>query len=477
MLTFIVGTSLYFLVITIVGYLAGRRVKTIEDYVIAGRRLPFWVAVPTIVATWFGAGSSMGVSGTVYSTGFYGVLADPFGCSLALLIAGIFFAAPFRRLQLLTISDLLRNKYGATFERVATVLMLPLYIGTLASQMVAMGYVFHIVTGISPEIGTLVGSLIVVVYTVAGGMWAVSLTDCIQLVLLMAGLLVIVPITWNQLEDSGTVFKVISQEFTTLIPYDQEGVNWLSYAGRLLMTGLGAIMGQDLIQRSLACKNESVARWSAISGSFIYLLLGLIPLFVGIAGRYIMPGLDQPEQLVPLLAKNFLSPLAFAIFACGLMSAIMSTADSYLLAGTSLITHNIILKIRPVESEQHKIQVLRISSVLIALTSLGLAMTGQSIFDMMVHSGATLFVGIFVPVTAALFWKRANATSAWISLVGGIVAWLGFILWNYQALFVNHEDLLFSAASIGGATSLISYVAATLVRSYVRNSKKVLVPG
>ncbi len=153
---FIVGLGLYFFLMALIGYLSSRRVKTMEDYLIAGRSLPFYLAVPTIIATWFGAGSSMGVSGTVYSDGFYGVIPDPFGCSLGLLIAGLFFAVPFRRLRLLTISDLLGKAYGTTFERISTLLVLPFYIGTLASQMVAMGYIFQIVSGASFEVGVII---------------------------------------------------------------------------------------------------------------------------------------------------------------------------------------------------------------------------------------------------------------------------------------------------------------------------------
>jgi solute:Na+ symporter, SSS family len=464
MLIFFFVMGVYFILMTWIGYRAGRNVNTMEDYVIAGRRLPFWIAVPTIVATWFGAGSSMGVSGTVYSQGFYGVLADPFGCSLALLITGLFFAVPFRRLRLLTLSDLLSKYYGPTFERVSTFLMVPFYIGTLASQMLAMGYVFHIVGGISPQLGTLIGSLIVVIYTVAGGMWAVSLTDCIQFILMITGLVVLLPVCFENLQDNqATVFNVIGQEFKTLVPFQQENVDWLAYSGRLLMTGLGAIMGQDLLQRSFASKSESVARWSAISGSVIYFVLGLIPLFIGIAGRYIMPGLEQPEQLIPLMAKKFLNPLTFALFACGLLSAIMSTADSYLLAGTSLLTNNILLKIWPVKQESRKIRLLRIVNILLALFSLGLAFSGYTIFDMMVHSGAMLFVAIFVPVSAALFWDRANVPAAWSGLFSGIVAWAGFLIWNRAGLSVNAEDVLFSAAAFGGGISLLGYVIATAI--------------
>lgn len=473
MIIFFLGTGFYFIFITLIGYLAGRRVKTIEDYVIAGRRLPYWLAIPTIVATWFGAGSSMGVSGTVYAEGFYGVLADPFGCTLALLISGVFFAAAFRRLRLLTISDLLGKQYGSLFERVSTFLMLPFYVGTLASQMLAMGYVFHIVSGVSPEIGTLIGSIIVVIYTAAGGMWAVSLTDCLQLILLSLGLIVIVPICFENLPDHQVVYRVMAQEFKTLIPVNQENVNWLSFVGRLTMTGLGAIMGQDLLQRSLACKTENVARWSSITSAFIYFLLGLIPLFIGVAGRYILPDIAQPEQLIPLLAKKFLTPLTFALFACGLLSAIMSTADSYLLAGTSLLVHNILLKTWPVQSEKKKLLILRLVNILLACLGLCLALSGQSIFNMMVHSGATLFVAIFVPATAALFWKHSHVKAAWSSLVAGMMGWMGYIVWNLPELHSNADDILFSAAAIGGGLSFIGFLGGVLV---VAVNKRLLKP-
>jgi SSS family solute:Na+ symporter len=462
MIIFIIGITLYFVIMAAIGYFASRRIHTLEDYMIAGRRLPFFLAVPTIVATWFGAGSSMGVSGTVYDQGFYGVIADPFGCSLALLIAGLFFAAPFRRLKLLTISDLLRNAYGPLFERVATILMIPLYIGTLASQMLAMGYVFHIISGMTPEIGILLGSFIVIFYTVAGGMWAVTLTDFIQFGLLVIGLLILIPTTLGQIQDHNVVFQTMLQEFSTLIPQQQSNTDWLAYSGRILMTGLGAIMGQDLIQRSVSSRSESVARWSAIVGAFFYFALGLIPLFIGIAGRFIFADLQQPELLIPLLAKEFLSPVAFTIFACGLFSAIMSTADSYLLAGTSLITHNIILKIKPIESEPKKIKILRIVNVSISLIALVLAFTAQSIFDLMVHSGATLFVAIFVPVTAALFWKRTSPAHAWSALIVGTISWIGFIGFNYSNLSTQHENVLFSAAAFGGIMSLLAFLISAI---------------
>jgi solute:Na+ symporter, SSS family len=460
---FIFGICIYFFLMASIGYFASRKVKTMEDYLIAGRRLPFYLALPTVVATWFGAGSSMGVSGTVYSQGFYGVIADPFGCSLALLIAGLFFAAPFRRLRLLTISDLLGKAYGKKFELVSSIIVLPFYIGTLASQMLAMGYVFQIVSGAQLEIGILIGAIIVVTYTVSGGMWAVTLTDFIQFGLLSLGLVIILPICFEQVNDRQAVLNTFLDEFKTIIPNsEQPSFSWLAYSGRILMTGLGAIMGQDLLQRFLASRSETVARYSGVVGAFTYMLLGLIPLFIGIAGREIYPHLETPEHLIPLLAKEYLSPIAFTLFACGLFSAIMSTADSYLLAGTTLVTNNVILKLRPIANEKNKILLLRLVNLAIALIAFALAFSGQSIFNMMVHSGTILFVAIFVPASAALFWKGANTLAAWISVISGIVGWLGFLFFGGEIT----EDLLFSAASFGAFCSLLSYIAVSFVRLF-----------
>lgn len=460
MSVFIFGISFYLATMLFIGYWASRRIKTMEEYLIAGRRMPFYLVMPTIVATWFGAGSCMGVSGTVYSKGFYGVIADPFGCALALIIAGLFFAGPFHRLRLLTISDLLYRTYGSLFERVSTLLMIPFYVGTLASQMLAMGYVFHIVfPDISPQIGISIGSLIVVIYTVSGGIWAVTLTDFIQLTLLIIGLVFLVPICFKN-SSTHEVFPVFFQEFSSILPQQHSTYHWLSYMGRIFMTGLGAIMGQDLIQRSIASKSPSVARSSAITGGMLYMILALIPLFIGVAGRFVVPNLDNPEHLIPHLAKQYLSPIAFALFACGLLSAIMSTADSYLLAGTSLLTNNILLKIWPLKEEKSKMRLLRVVNILIAIMAFILALSGQTIFNLMVHSGATLFVAILVPVSGALFWKKANRLAAWGALSSGLISWAGFILCHP---IEDHEDLLFSAATFGAISSLIVYIGFSLI--------------
>jgi SSS family solute:Na+ symporter len=473
-LLFIIGITAYFVTMALIGYFASRRVQTMNDFLSAGRRLPLYLAVPTVVATWFGAGVSMGISGAVYTQGFYGVIADPFGCAIALVIAGLFFAGRFKRLGLLTLSDLFGKVYGSRFERFATIIVLPFYIGTIASQMLAMGYVFQLVSGASLEVGIVLGAVMVVTYTVSGGIWAVTITDFVQFFLLSIGLIIVVPICLNQVPDTERLFNVFLSEFKTVLPASHDSFNWLAYIGRILMTGLGTIMGQDLIQRFLACRSEKVARYSGVIGGGCYFILGLVPMFIGLAGREIYVHLEQPEHLIPLLAKEYLPPLVFTLFACGLFSAIMSSADSYLLAGATLITNNLILKIWPTPHERSKLSILRWINIGVALVALGLSLTGQSIFDMMVHAGTTLFVAIFVPGTAALFWKGANTPAAWSSVFLGLASWIGFIFFNTPYYQGQHADLLFAAAAFGALSSLVSYIVVSWIRFLLRNQAQEL---
>ena len=446
----VVGMVVYFLLMLFIGAVASKKVKTADDYLVAKRRLPFLIAMPTIVATWFGAGSCLGVSGMVYQGSFYDVIADPFAIACALLVAGIFFASPFRKTGKLTISDILNTHYGPKVEKIASILTLPFYIGTLASQMLAIGIIFHITTGLNTELGIMLGSVIVIVYTMVGGMWAVSCTDVIQLVLLIVGLVILFCITWRAAPLADTLPQ-FWREFSTLKPQKFGFLSYLAFIGQLLMTGLGAIMGQDLIQRFFSCRTPTIAKWSAITGSGVYLLLGFIPLFIGVAGRFLYPNLGNAEQLLPQLARDYLSPTVFMLFAIGLIAAIMSTADSYLLAATAILTQNII--------NRRSLKTLRLGNLLIAVTAFIVAVFSKSIFNLMVHSGAMLFVAIFFPTTIALFWKKASCypQAALSSMALGTLTWLGWVFLG-KTPELTFEEHLFAAATAGAIGSCIGYV-------------------
>lgn len=448
----------------IIGYWSSKRIKNLADFLVAGRRLPFFLATATLFATWFGAGSCMGASGTAYSMGLLGVISDPFAAGLSLILAGFFFVGFLRRLELLTVTDIFGKYYSRNSEIFASILMVPVYIGWLGSQMVALGYILHILTGINPILGIMIGGFVVLLYTFAGGMWAVTLTDFIQVTVLVLGLFVILPGVLNHIGGLNVLVQSTPREFWRIIPKNPGYNGWVSYIGQWTLMGLGCIVGQDLIQRSLASKNEKVARRSAITAGVCYVSIGMIPILLGLAGRLILPGLADPEHIMPNLALTFLPPFTLVLFMGALISAIMSSADSSLLAATSLATNNIILRLFPHIRKNNFLPLARITTIILGVISMGVALYVKRIYHLMVNSWATLFVGILVPVTAALYWKKANSLAAWASMILGTGTWLGYILLKTGTLQEISDPLFYRAAAYGGLVSFLSYVVITLLR-------------
>ena len=175
----LIGVIIYMTGMLLVGYWSSRRIHNLADFLVAGRSLPFYLATATLFATWFGAGPCMGSAGTAYSEGLMGVISDPFAAGVSLILAGFFYVAFLRRLKLLTVTDIFGRYYSKNSEIFASLLMVPVYIGWLGSQMVALGYILHALTGIDSLYGIIIGAIIVLLYTIAGGMWAVTLTDFI----------------------------------------------------------------------------------------------------------------------------------------------------------------------------------------------------------------------------------------------------------------------------------------------------------
>lgn len=463
-LMILVGVFLYMAAMLGIGYWSSRQIKDLADFLVAGRRLPFYLATATLFATWFGAGTVMGAAGTAYSDGILGVIADPFAAGLSLILAGFFYVGLLRRMRLLTITDVFGKYYGKGAEIFASILMVPVYIGWLGAQMVAMGYIMHALTGIDPLTGITLGAMIVLIYTFAGGMWAVTLTDFVQMIVLIAGLLVILPATLSHVGGLGGLIRATPSSLWSFFPHDTGYGSWMAYFGQWALMGLGCIVGQDLVQRSLASKNERVARSSAIVAGIGYFTIGFIPVLLGLAARLVFPEIVDPEYVVPQLAMKFLSLPLLMLFLGALISAIMSSADSSLLAATSLFTKNILLEVFPRMKKRDFLPLARIVTIGMAVVSLLVALYVQQIYDLMVNSWATLFVGIFVPVTAALYWKKANKEAAWASMVLGTGVWVGYIVimtGNFQGV---SDPVFYTAAAYGGIVSLLSYVIVTLFR-------------
>src|SRR4051795_7091221 len=187
----LIGSVMLYLAVTIaIGLWAAKLVHNSKDYVLAGRSLPLYMSTATVFATWFGAESVLSVSVEFSKSGLGGIIADPFGSSMCLVIVALLFARAFYRMDLLTIGDFYRKRYGRTMELGTSVIIAISYLGWTAAQLTALGLVFSTLTGdaVSLQTGIVISGILVLAYTIWGGMWSVAMTDLFQSVMIILGL-------------------------------------------------------------------------------------------------------------------------------------------------------------------------------------------------------------------------------------------------------------------------------------------------
>src|SRR4030088_1740762 len=272
----------YWVISVGIGLWAAMRVKNTADYAVAGRSLPLYIVTATVFATWFGSETVLGIPATFLREGMGGVIADPFGSSLCLILVGLFFARPLYRMRLLTIGDFYRKRYGRPVEMLTTLCIVISYLGWVGAQIKALGLVFSVVSegAITPEWGMVIGASTVLVYTMLGGMFSVAITDFIQMIIIVLGMLYI---GWEVSGLAGGVGTVVSHaaaagKFNILPAPELKDVLWFFAAWITMM--LGSIPQQDVFQRVQSAKTENIAARSAIVGGVLYFFFAFIPIFL-----------------------------------------------------------------------------------------------------------------------------------------------------------------------------------------------------
>jgi SSS family transporter len=452
------GAALYVLAMVAVGWWSQRRIHHAADFIVAGRRLPLWLATATLSATWFGGGTILGAGGTAYEEGFLGIIPDPLGAGLCLILAGLLVAATVRRMRLLTVSDFFRIRFGRHADVVASGALVLTYAGWTAAQIVAIGVVLDALAGVPPIAGILIGALVVVTYTYFGGMWAVSITDFLQIGILMLGLVVMFPLVIAACGGlSAYISGVPEGSFRLIPPSGTDSAGWVWWLRSWIVIGLGNLAGQDLLQRTLSSRSEKVAQNSAYLSAIFYLTFGMIPVLIGLAGTILLPGAVgiEAERVIPEMALRFLPAPLMALFVGALLSAIMSSADSALLAPASIVGQNLLRFFRPGVSDERVLVWVRRSVPIIGLVAMGLALYSGRVYELLVESFAFLLVVLFTPFIAGIWWRRANTPGALTSMAVGFVCFIAF-----KWITPNYPSDVIAVALAGVALVSVSLLTA-----------------
>jgi SSS family transporter len=434
LVTFVV---LYLLVTIGIGLLAARRVHGAKDYLVAGRSLPLYMNVATVFATWFGAETVLSVSATFAKDGLNGVPGDPFGASVCLVLAALLFARLFYRLNLLTIGDFYKVRYGKAVEVLTSGAIVLSYLGWTSAQLTALGLVIHVLSGAAVDLNTaiMIGAVVVVIYTIFGGMWSVAFTDLFQTVVILIGLSLVALLVGDL---AGGAEKVIAQAAAdgklTMFPADLDAAKWWAMAGAFFAFAFGSIPQQDVFQRMTSAKDEKTAVRGTIIGGLIYFCFAFVPIFIAYAALVADPTLGklfgsddarEIQRILPDLVLGKMPMWAQIMFFGALLSAILSTASGALLAPTAAFTENVLRPFVPHMSDRQMLLTLRIILVTFAACALTFALNSKSTMYQMVQNAYNVtLTGAFVPLLAGAYWKRANTQGALFAIVFGVGCWL-----------------------------------------------------
>ncbi|WP_341841265.1 sodium:solute symporter family protein [Chitinophaga caseinilytica] len=420
------GFVLIYLLITIlIGRWAARRVKSAGDFIVAGRSLPLGISTCVIFATWFGSETMLGATSEFAQHGLLGVIEDPFGASLCLLLVGLFYARKLYRVNVLTFCDYFRVRFGKKAEIVSALLMIPSYFGWIAAQIVAMGIVINTVMGVSQETAMVASGLIVMCYTYMGGMWSVSVTDFIQTIMIIIGILVI---TFLVVNEAGGITAVVERAPAGTFRFfpDRDWHSWLHYMAAWFTIGLGSIPQQDVFQRLMSSKSERVAQYSSYLGALMYLVIGSLPLLIVLCAKQLYPGLGaaDPSTILPDMVMQHGNLFIQILFFGALLSAIMSTTSGAILAPATVLGENLVKPFFKDISDKKFLLIIRFSVVVVSLISIGMAFASQDIYELVASSSVLSLVSLFVPLTAGLYWKRANQAGANLSILLGTAGYI-----------------------------------------------------
>lgn len=407
-----------------IGVWVSRRIATESDYLIGGRQLGHTLATFSIFATWFGAETVIGSSGQAYADGISLTSPEPFGYGLCLVLMGLLLARPLWNRGLTTLADLYRQRFGLGVERIAAVLLIPSSVLWAAAQIRAFGSVLSLVGDVPIITAVSVAALFVVAYTAFGGLLADAITDVLQGIVLSVGLIVMLVLVVGHVGGTGDALRILGESgrVNLTAPNSQP---WYLTLEAWAIPVIGSLTATEVVSRVIAARSGAVARRASLMAGTMYIAIGLIPIVVALLATSFMPPIAESETILPAVARDVLPTLAFALFAGGLVSAILSTVDSTLLVSSGLLAHNLIVPLARITDERRKVLVARAGVLSFGLIAYALALTASGVLTLVEQASALGSTGIVITVLFGLFTKLGSPRTAGATLIVGLVSYVG----------------------------------------------------
>lgn len=434
-----------------IGYWGYKKSDTLDDYLVAGRNIPIWMYIPVMSAVILGGASTIGGGGLGYQHGISGAwLVVSLG--IGTIVLGILISTKLANLRAFSLGGVLERRFDKYSGTIGAVIA-GVYALTIAiTQTIAIGKILSVLFGTNQSQMIIIAGIIVIAYTALGGMLTVTITDFVQWCIMTVGIFFLaVPFGLSSIGGFSTLAADLDPSF-----FSVTAIGWRTIAGYFLLYVLGIMIGQDIWQRVFTAKDADVARTGTIIAGVYSIVYGVTTAFLGMMALVLLPNLQDPELALPRMILRVIPVGLSGLILAGFVSAMMSTADSALLASSTLLTNDVYKRfIAPDASDATYTTVSRGLIVALGLVMIYAAVRIGNVVDALVLAYDLLTGCIFVPVFGAFFWKRATWQGALSSiLVSGTVVIASLSLYG----FGSDLPILYGLAASFLTFVVVSYV-------------------
>lgn len=417
--TIVISVALYMVLQLFIAIYSSRFIKSETDYLVAGRQIGMLLTTFSIFATWFGAETVVASSGAIAAEGMSGGRAEPFGYALCLLLFAVLIAFRMRQGEYLTTSDFYRSRFGVIAEKASVFLVIPTSLIWAAAQVIAFAHILASVSGINFDLALVVGTTVVVIYTTIGGFLGDVITDLVQGIFVIIGLMITAVFVVIHMGGIGPVLEQITPDRLNIVSTD---ISIFAQFDEWTIAIVGSLVSQEAISRILAARSPQVARNSCYTAAGMYFLVGLIPAFIGLAGASLIPMPADSDTFLPELAKQILPVYIYIMFLGALISAILSTIDSTLLSVGALAGHNLVIPLIPDMDATDKVRMQRILVMAAGFLTYAIATAGESIYNLIEASSSFGSAGLLVCLLFGLWTKIGGLYSALLTMAVGCIS-------------------------------------------------------
>lgn len=418
---------IYLLIMLGIGWYSSQKIEKNEDFMVAGRRLGPVLMAGTLAATEIGGGSSLGVVQQGMQN--HGISAAWYIITMGLAFVVLTFLAPkFRAATVKTVPEYFRRRYGKASGFITAVIMLLPLVGLTAGQFIASSVILSTMLNLSYATSVIIVGVVVTTYAIMGGLWSVTLTDFVQVFLIIIGMMIALPYGINLAGGWANIKANVPTETFDLF----KGYTFMDVLSLTIMYMATFTVGQEAVSRYYAARDEKAARDGSILAALINFIYAFIPAVMGIIVLALMNmGIFDKSQFadigaryaLPVLAINAMPAVICGLLFSGIISATMSSADSDLLGAGSIFANDIYKEvIKPNATDKEVMNVTRISMAVVGVISLFIALFNTSnIISILMFSFTLRGAGAFFPYVLGHYWKGASTGGTIASLVAGTI--------------------------------------------------------